>query len=200
MIHAWTRGRAALALAAALAGPAAFAAADPGAPAALHLSATTDLAEGQRVTVSGSGFQPGLAAVAVGLCKQGFTNGLKDCDLDGGATFVNIDGEGGFKTLTLTLHARFKEIDCTRQQCVVAAAPLPGTEPAAVIQANSAAVTMSFAGARLPPAATPPPPTSATVASTDTRGPSTALWSVTAGLLVIVAAIAFADRRRQQER
>ncbi|MEC3957748.1 neocarzinostatin apoprotein domain-containing protein [Nocardia sp. CDC153] len=193
-----SRGRAVLALTAAgVVAPAGIAMADPGQPAALHVSATTDLTEGQRVTVYGTDFQPGLSAVAVGLCKQGFTNGLKDCDLDGGATFVNIDGEGRFKTLTLTLHPRFKEIDCTRQQCVVAAAPLPGTEPSAVIAANSAAVTMSFVGAHLTPATTPPPLTSATAAPADTRGPSTALWSVTAGLLVIVAAIALADRRRQ---
>ncbi|WP_369293311.1 GPS-CTERM domain-containing protein, partial [Nocardia nova] len=32
--------------------------------------------------------------------------------------------------------------------------------------------------------------------STDTRGPSAVLWSLTAALLVVVAAIALADRRR----
>ncbi|AYF77000.1 hypothetical protein D7D52_27930 [Nocardia yunnanensis] len=194
-----TRGRIALAFAAAaavsaLAGPVSPALADE--PAALQISATTDLRDGQRVTVSGSGFQAGLAAVAVGLCKQGFTNGLHDCDLDGGATFVNIAGDGTFKTLTLTLHPRFKEIDCLRQQCVVAAAPLPGTEPAAVIAANSAATPMAFAGAQLAPATAVPVSVAAASTSTETRGPSAVLWSVTAGLLVLVAGIAFADRRR----
>lgn len=182
-------------LAAAVLGPAGSAIADSGTPAALQLSASTELREGQRVTVGGTGFQPGLAAVAVGLCKQGFTNGIKDCDLDGGATFVNIAADGTFRTLTLTLHTRFKDIDCLRQQCVVAAAPLPGTEPAAVIAANSASTAMAFAGAQFTPSG-PAVVTAAVSASADTRGPSTPLWSATAGLLVIVAAIAIADRRR----
>lgn len=185
----------ALALAAALASVAAVPAlADSGGPAVLHLSATADLRDNQRVTVSGSGFQPGLPAVAVGLCKQGFTNGLKDCDLGGGATFVNIAADGTFKTLTLTLHPQFEQIDCTRQQCVVAAAPLPGTEPPAVIAANSAVTPMAFAGAHFAPPSPAVPVAAAT--GTGTRGPSAALWWATAGLLVLVSAITFADRRR----
>lgn len=165
-------------------------------PAEIQVGATTDLAEGQRITVQGSGFRPGLAAVAVGMCKQGFSNGLKDCDLDGGATFVNIGGDGTFGPLTLTAHHRFHDIDCTERQCVIAAAPLPGTEPPAIIAANSAAVAVGFAGSRLP-AATPPPISAATVQSAaDTEGPSAVLWAITAALLVLVAGIALADRRR----
>ncbi|GAA5071096.1 GPS-CTERM domain-containing protein [Nocardia iowensis] len=159
----------------------------------LQLSETTKLTEGQRITARGSGFRPGLAAVAVGVCRQGFTNGLKDCDLDGGATFVNIGDDGTFGTLTFTLRHRFQGIDCLREQCVVAAAPLPGTEPPAIIAANSAEVLLDFAGAQLPVA------TTAAVAAgpaTDTDGPSTLLWMATAGLLVIVAGLALADRRR----
>ncbi|WP_327146532.1 neocarzinostatin apoprotein domain-containing protein [Nocardia sp. NBC_01327] len=170
------------------------AAADPA--AALHVSATGDLAEAQRITVGGTGFQAGLAAVAVGMCKQGFTNGLKDCDLDGGATFVNIGSDGTFKTLTLTVRPHFNGIDCTHQQCVIAAAPLPGTEPAAVIAANSASVPVTFAGSQLPAPTPAPATTTAAAAAAGTGGPSAVLWSVTAGLLVIVAGTAFADRRR----
>ncbi|WP_067568521.1 neocarzinostatin apoprotein domain-containing protein [Nocardia acidivorans] len=190
MIRAIPRCCAALAVAALTA----TAPARADAPAALQVSATTELHDGQRVTVAGSGFQPGLAAVAVGLCKLGFTNGLKDCDLEGGATFVNIGSDGGFGTLTLTVRPTFRAVDCVQQQCVIAAAPLPGTEPAAVITANSASVPVRFAGSRLP-VATPAAATAAATA-TDTNGPSTLLWSVTAGLLVIVAGMAFADRRR----
>ncbi|MFE9581524.1 neocarzinostatin apoprotein domain-containing protein [Nocardia sp. NPDC006044] len=167
-----------------------------GGPTEIQVSATTDLTEGQRITVSGRGFQAGLAAVAVGMCKQDFRNGLKDCDLDGGATFVNIGGDGTFGPLTLTVHHRFHDIDCTEQQCVIAAAPLPGTEPPAIIAANSAAVSVNFAGSRLS-AATPAPVSTATVhIDADTEGPSTVLWAVTAGLLVLVAGFALADRRR----
>ncbi|MFB8275932.1 GPS-CTERM domain-containing protein [Nocardia colli] len=164
-------------------------------PAEILVSTTADLTDGQRITVQGSGFRAGLAAVAVGMCKQGFSNGLKDCDLDGGATFVNIGGDGTFGPLTLTAHHRFHDIDCTEQQCVIAAAPLPGTEPPATITANSAAVSVIFAGSRLP-TTTAPVSTAAVQSEADTEGPSTVLWAVTAGLLVLVAGSALADRRR----
>ncbi|MFC9437071.1 neocarzinostatin apoprotein domain-containing protein [Nocardia sp. NPDC057030] len=170
--------------------------ADAGGPAEIQVSTTADLTEGQRITVSGRGFRPGLAAVAVGMCEQGFRNGLTDCDLDGGATFVNIGGDGTFGPLTLTAHHRFRDIDCTERQCVIAAAPLPGTEPPAIIAANSAAVSVDFAGSRLPTATTAPPSTAAVGSGADTGGPSTVLWAVTAGLLVLVAGLALADRRR----
>ncbi|MQY20898.1 neocarzinostatin apoprotein domain-containing protein [Nocardia macrotermitis] len=166
------------------------------ATATLHVDATTDLRDGQRITVSGSGFQPGLAAVAVGLCKQGYTNGLTDCDLDGGATFVNVGADGTFATLTLTVRDHFKSIDCLRQQCEVAAAPLPGTQPAAVISANTGLTPVTFVGSKLAPPTTAPAAGTVTAAPADTRGPSTVLWSVTAALLAVVAIVAFADRRR----
>ncbi|MEU7143260.1 neocarzinostatin apoprotein domain-containing protein [Nocardia sp. NPDC046473] len=165
-------------------------------PATLQVSSTAELVDGQRITVHGSGFRAGLAAVAVGMCKQGFSNGLKDCDLDGGATFVNIGGDGTFGPLTLTVHHQFHNIDCDQQQCVIAAAPLPGTEPPAVIAANSASVSIGFAGSRLPTAAPAPAPAVSVRADTDINGPSTVLWAVTAGLLVLVAGLALADRRR----
>jgi hypothetical protein len=198
MIRAFRRGAVAFAALSVAALAAAPAHAEPAAPAVLHVSATTGLADGQRVTVSGSGFQPGLAAVAVGLCKQGYTNGLNDCDLNGGAGFVNIAADGTFKTLTLTLHPRFKAIDCLQQQCEVAAAPLPGTEPVAVITANTAVTLMAFTGATFAPPTTSAATAAGTTASAapETRGPSVALWSVTAGLLAVVAGAAFADRRR----
>jgi hypothetical protein len=162
---------------------------------ALNISATAGLTEGQRITVDGTGFHPGLAAVAVGLCKQGFTSGLKDCDLEGGATFVNISADGTFPTVTLTARSRFTTIDCAKQQCVIAAAPLPGSEPAAIIAANSAEVTVGFAGSVLP-TATQATKTVAVPQETSVGGPSTALWTATAVLLSLVAAVALADRRR----
>ncbi len=169
-------------------------AAVPGDSAVLQTDARSGLVDGQRIAVRGSGFRGGLAAVAVGLCREGFTNGLRDCDLDGGATFVNIAADGTFGIVTLVAHPRFKDIDCRAQRCVIAAAPLPGTEPPTVIAANSAAVPVDFADSLLPaPTAAPAP---APVAATDTGGPSTLLWSLTAALLVALAALALADRRR----
>ncbi|MGX1810551.1 neocarzinostatin apoprotein domain-containing protein [Nocardia sp. NPDC055321] len=170
-----------------------LAAADSG--AAITISVDTDLTEGQRITVDGRGFRPGLAAVAVGLCKQGFTSGIKHCDLEGGATFVNISGDGTFPTVTLTAHQRFHDIDCGTQPCVIAAAPLPGSEPAAVIEANSAQLAVVFQGTRPPAAALPAPATSR---DDDVSGPSTPLWTATAVLLALVSAIAIADRRRSR--
>ncbi|WP_216893102.1 GPS-CTERM domain-containing protein [Nocardia alni] len=170
------------------------------APAAtLRVSAVTDLAEGQRITVNGSEFRPGLAAVAVGLCKKGYTNGLHDCDLDGGASFVNISDDGTFPTVTLTARSHFQDIDCLRQQCVIAAAPLPGTEPPALLTANSAQIAIGFAGSQLPSTAVAPSAT-AQQSNTDTRGPSTTLWSITAALLLIVTAVTLVDRRRKPRR
>ncbi|MBF6182420.1 neocarzinostatin apoprotein domain-containing protein [Nocardia otitidiscaviarum] len=163
-------------------------------PPALSVSASSGLTEGQRITVDGSGFRPGLAAVAVGLCTQGFANGLRDCDLEGGATFVNIAADGTIPTVTLTARARFGDIDCTQRQCVIAAAPLPGTEPQSVIDANSAQIPVDFAGSR--PPVTPTTTTSATRVDSETAGPSMALWSITAALLSAVALAALAERRR----
>lgn len=172
----------------------AYAAPDSG--PVLQVSQSADITDGLRITVNGNGFRPGLAAVAVGLCKQGFSNGLEDCDLEGGATFVNISDDGTFPTVTLTARHSFNAIDCTAQQCVIAAAPLPGTEPAAIIEANSAEVAVGFAGARLPVPTSAPVTTASVRTRTDTDGPSGALWGVTTAVLCLVALIALAERRR----
>ncbi|MFF0493697.1 GPS-CTERM domain-containing protein [Nocardia sp. NPDC004068] len=167
----------------------------PDEPASLQVSAAQGLTDGQRISVRGNGFRPGLAAVAVGLCRENFSNGLRDCDLDGGATFVNIGDDGTLPVVELIAHPTFKQIDCTAQRCVIAAAPLPGTEPPAVIAANSAAVAVDFAGSHLPSATAAPVAVAAP--PTDTRGPSTPLWSLTAALLIVLAAVTLADRRRR---
>ncbi|WP_067701443.1 neocarzinostatin apoprotein domain-containing protein [Nocardia jejuensis] len=168
--------------------------ASPDNPAALRLDVTGELAEGQRITVNGTGFQHGIAAVAIGLCKEHFVNGLRDCDLEGGATFVNVAGDGTLPTVVLTARHRFGNIDCLEQQCVIAAAPLPGTEPPAIITANSASISIVFQGSRVPAPTTAPIVEARTV--TDTRGPSTPLWGATAALLFTVAVLALIDRRR----
>ncbi|WP_067860875.1 neocarzinostatin apoprotein domain-containing protein [Nocardia shimofusensis] len=157
--------------------------------AVLHVSATSDLREGQEVTVSGAGFRPGLSAVAVGLCKHGFTNGLTDCDLEGGATFVNIGEDGTFGELTLLARPEFSDVDCAEQQCVIAAGPLPGTEPDAIRLPNSVSVLIGFAGTRFA-GGVEEPPVAANASAEDLSGPSAPLWSATAVLLLIVAALA----------
>ncbi|GAA3203311.1 neocarzinostatin apoprotein domain-containing protein [Actinocorallia longicatena] len=162
------------------------------APPVVKVSAVTGLTEGQKITVTGEGFQPGLKQIAVGMCREGYTNGPDDCDLDGGAAFVNADGNGRIRTVTLTVHAAFKGFDCRKRQCVIGVAPLPGTVPSAVEKANTAVVNVAFEGAEFQPA-TAAPSAAATTAASDpdgVGGPSWPLWLLTAGLLVIVTVVA----------
>lgn len=164
----------------------------------LHVSQVADLAEGQRISVTGSGFRPGLKSVAVGLCREGYTNGLKDCDLGGGATFVNVDGKGNFPVVRLTTRAKFNHIDCMSRQCVIGAAPLPTTSPPAIVNANTATVRVGFQGSAFKGGAVAARPTT-TSPSSDTDGPSTTLWLVTIGVLVLGGAtVAAAQHRKRQ--
>ncbi|MFC9971104.1 neocarzinostatin apoprotein domain-containing protein [Spirillospora sp. NPDC127200] len=160
----------------------------------LTAAPVTDLTEGQKITVTGGGFRPGLQSVAVGLCEQGYT-GPADCDLGGGATFVNIDAEGGFPAVTLTARARFGGTDCTRRQCVIGVAPLPGKAPPAIVRANTAIVNVGFRGSPFRGGATPAAAAPSAPAA-EQGGPSTALWGVTVAVLVLTGAgIAIAQRR-----
>ncbi|WP_165958825.1 neocarzinostatin apoprotein domain-containing protein [Actinomadura sp. KC345] len=153
-------------------------AAAPGGDApAIEVSKFADLSEGERITVSGTGFRPGLKSVAVGLCREGYTNGLKDCDLGGGATFVNIDGKGAFTGVTLKARPKFNAIDCMTRQCVIGAAPLPTTNPPAVVKANTAIVRVGFTGSSFKGGAVFAAP------GPGTGGPSAPLWAATAVLI-----------------
>lgn len=169
------------------------------APAQLRVSRTTDLAEGETITVTGSGFSPGLRSVAVGMCREGYTNGLKDCDLGGGATFVNIDSKGDLPEVRLKARPKFNGLDCATRQCVIGAGPLPGTVPPAVVAANSAIVRVGFrgspfeGGAAVRASAAP-----AAGAGPGTGGPSPPLWAATAGLLVLAGAAVTVVQRRSR--
>ncbi|MFF3611540.1 neocarzinostatin apoprotein domain-containing protein [Streptomyces sp. NPDC002580] len=183
----------------------ASAADSPGATA--RLSAATDLAEGQRITVTGAGFRGGLTSVAVGLCKKGYT-GNTDCDLAGGAKLVNIGGSGRLPTITLTVHARFAGIDCHTAQCVVGISPLPTGTPAALRPANTVDIPVGFRGGttRGEPSgagrAGVPVTAVGTAASPDSRwsGPSTVLWTASTALTALCAgAAAYSARRRRPE-
>ncbi|SEG54631.1 Neocarzinostatin family protein [Thermomonospora echinospora] len=175
--------------------------ADRAAAPALRISRVADLAEGEEITVTGTGFRPGLKSVAVGLCREGYTNGLKDCDLGGGATFVNIDAHGAFPTVRLKARSKFNGIDCMTRQCVIGAAPLPTTNPPAIVNANTAIVRVGFKGSQFKGGATPAAAAPQAAAGPDTGGPSTPLWAATLGVLVLAgAAVAAAQRRSQHPR
>ncbi|MFA1542537.1 neocarzinostatin apoprotein domain-containing protein [Actinomadura monticuli] len=191
----------AIALAAAvLSAPALPLTAAGAAPApALQVSRSTDLAEGDTITVTGSGFRPGLKSVAVGLCREGYTNGLKDCDLGGGATFVNVDAKGGLPKVTLKTHAEFSGIDCMTQQCVIGAGPLPGAVPKTVVDANTAIVRVGFKGSSFKGGdAVRTSAAPAASAGSGVDGPSTPLWALTAGLIVLAGAIVTVVQRRSR--
>ncbi|WP_372734131.1 neocarzinostatin apoprotein domain-containing protein [Nocardioides sp.] len=128
----------------------------------LTVSATTGLTNGQTITVSGVGFAANLKGIAVGQCKVGYT-GPADCNLAGGATFRNSDGSGSIGTVTIKLATSFGGIDCTKTECVIAAAPLPTSSDAATVKANTASVPITFGAApATTPAATTPVATTQT--------------------------------------
>lgn len=160
-------------------------------PPRLTVTQVTDLTEGQQITVTGAGFRPGLKQVAVGVCREGYTSGPKDCDLDGGAAFVNVDAQGRLPEVKLTVHAKFKGFDCTAQQCVVGVAPLPGSSPDAIVKANTAVVNIGFQGSAIKGGAVTQATAAPTAADPDhVAGPSTALWSVTLGVLLVAVLVA----------
>lgn len=139
----------------------------------LTVSATTGLKTGQSIVVEGVGFAPNLKGIAIGQCRADFT-GPSDCNLAGGATFRNADASGSVGTITLKLAETFGDIDCTKEQCVIAAAPLPTTSGPEEVAANTATVPLTFGKAAppsetpaTPPAGTPPAPAAVVVPVSD---------------------------------
>lgn len=116
----------------------------------LQVSATENLADGQRITISGSGFKPNLASIAIGQCVQGYS-GPADCNTAGGATFRNADAQGNVSEFTVVVKEQFGAHDCTKVQCMIAAAPLPNATDQATVDANTYEVMISFASAAAEP-------------------------------------------------
>lgn len=143
-----------LALLTMLAAPPAFAA------PTLQVSATEGLEDGQTITVDGSGFASGLKGIAVGQCRVGY-KGPSDCNTSGGATFRNADADGAFPRVTIKLATSFSDIDCTKEQCIIAAAPLPTNSGPEEVRANTVEIPLYFGDAApveaAPAASTAPP-------------------------------------------
>ena len=113
----------------------------------LQVSATEGLEQGQSITVGGSGFTPGLKGIAVGQCRVGYV-GPSDCNLSGGATFRNADADGAIATVTIKLATSFGDIDCLKEPCIIAAAPLPTTSGPEEVAANTIEVPIYFGDAK----------------------------------------------------
>lgn len=128
------------------------------AQATLNVSQTEGLSDGTVVTISGSGFAPGLKGIAIGQCIEGMT-GPSECNTQGGATFKDADANGNIAEFTLVVKEKFGPYDCTTQQCVFGAQPLPGAVDEATVKANTVYYNLSFGevAAEEPPAAAPAP-------------------------------------------
>lgn len=148
-----------------------FVAAPPAfASAQLDISQTSGLKDGQSVTISGSGFKPGLANIAIGQCIEGM-KGPADCNTGGGATFVSADSSGNIPTKTIVVAQTFGGFDCTKQKCVIGAQPLPGAVDAATLQSNTFYADISFGDA--PAEAPAEAPAAAPVAGSGDELPKT---------------------------
>ncbi len=190
------------------------------AQARISASKTSGLTDGDQVTVTGSGFTPGMTQIAVGQCIAE-VSGPAHCHLTGGALFVNADDNGDIPSVTLTIAERFNEYDCTQQQCVVGAQILPGTADDDVVAANTHIVNIDFASNDPEPDPDPEPEADAdgddsdgeqesTTTNTTSGGndnlaqtgpgdelPVAGLWS-TALLMLGLAALLFLPRRTSE--
>lgn len=149
----------------------------------LQVSATENLEAGQSITIEGSGFAPNLKGIAVGQCRVGYT-GPSDCNLSGGATFRNADANGAIATVTVKLATSFGDIDCLKEQCIIAAAPLPTTSGPEEVAANTVEVPIYFGKAA--PAAPAAAETTAAAApavdtAVDTAAPAATSAVLTSG-------------------
>ncbi|MFJ3666884.1 neocarzinostatin apoprotein domain-containing protein [Streptomyces sp. NPDC090106] len=174
------------------------AAADTG--ATVTVSRATALVEGQKITVTGEGFRPGLTSVAVGLCKKGWTSNT-DCDLTGGAALVNIDADGRLPTVTLTVHRTVAGTDCRTSQCVVGVSPLPTGTPAALRPANTVDVPIGLEGGTVTGSTSGVGHADTATAAQGAAdphwdGPSTPLWAASLASVVLCAAVGARLSRR----
>ncbi|MBV1852668.1 neocarzinostatin apoprotein domain-containing protein [Catellatospora tritici] len=161
----------------------------------LTLSKSSGLSNGTQITVNGSGFTANLKQIAIGQCIADPV-GPTDCNLAGGAQFVNADGSGKIPAVTLKLAAKFGSFDCTKRQCVVAAQILPSSASDDVVKANRASVKISFGAA-----SSPKPGTSTSPESLAKTGPGDEHWVLVLGgsalLLPGIGLLLLLPRRRR---
>jgi hypothetical protein len=120
----------------------------------LNVSQLTGLTDGQKITISGSGFEPNLSSIAIGQCVEGYA-GPADCNTATGATFKNADASGNVAPFEITVKEVFGSTDCTKVQCMIAAAPLPNATDAATVSANTVELMISFGAPEAAPSDTP---------------------------------------------
>ena len=168
----------------------------------LNVSQLTGLKDGQTLTISGSGFTPNLASIAIGQCVVGY-KGPSDCNTAGGATFRNADGSGSVGSFTIVVKEKFGANDCSKVQCLIAAGPLPTAADAATVKANTVEHKMSFGAPEAPAAPSAPATTQPGTGGDDTTAlpktgagdsvptllvAATAMVAIGAGLVLLVPA------------
>lgn len=155
-----------------------------GSPAAakptLHVSKTSGLKSGQSITVYGTGFTKNLTNIALGQCVKNPASST-DCNLSGGAEFVDSDASGKTRTVTLKLATTFSGHKCGTSGCVIAAQLLPSSNPASVVTANKVQVAITFVSTTGTPTTSPTAATT-TAAATDTDTDTDALPKTGPGL------------------
>ncbi len=136
----------------------------------LEVSQLEGLTDGQVLTVSGEGYEPGLSEIAVGQCVEGYS-GPGDCNLPLGATFRTADANGSIGEFTVTVNEKFGDHDCTVVQCYFASGPIPGKVDEATYKANVVEHKISFgAPAATEPVEEPETAPAATTPTTPTTG------------------------------
>lgn len=133
----------------------------------LTMNAPTTMKDGQTVTITGTGFEPGLKGIAIGQCTKGYV-GPGDCNLQGGAKFRDADASGNVAAFDIVVKEQFGTNDCSKVECVIAAGPLPTAVDQATVDANTFVIPITFgAAAAAEDAATP------TAAATQTTADAT---------------------------
>lgn len=123
----------------------------------LEVSQLEGLTDGQVLTVSGEGYEPGLTAIAVGQCVEGYA-GPADCNLPNGSTFRNADENGSIGEFTVTVNETFGGHDCKVVQCYFASGPIPNAVDEATYKANVVEHKISFGAPEAPAPTTAPEP------------------------------------------
>lgn len=146
----------------------------------LKISQTDGLADGQTVTIAGSGFEPNLNSIAIGQCIDGYV-GPADCNTLGGAVFKNADAQGNVASFQIKVSQVFGAHDCTKVQCVIAGSPLPTNADESTIKANTYITNISFGSAAAEPSQTASSDASTTTDTTTDTTDSAALPKTGAG-------------------
>lgn len=115
----------------------------------VEISAFDGLSDGQKIKVSGTGFEPNLSQIAVGLCRVGY-KGPADCYL-AGATFRKADASGSIGSFEISVMQKFGTTDCGVDKCVIGIGPLPTAADAATVAANSHDQPVTFGAAKAAP-------------------------------------------------